>query len=222
MEQAVETHQDKMHYDENYFKWQNKNANFAGWAAEGIFTPYITKNNEILDFGCGGGNLLKRIACKKRIGVEINEIALIVAKENCDEVYRFLDEVPNDYVDVIISNNAIEHTHNPLDELKKMYNKLRKNGKIIMVVPCENICFKYKPNDINQHLFSWSPMNIGNLFSLAGFSVISSKPYIHKWPPFAPTIAKIGGRFLFNILCRIYGQINRKWFQVKIVAEKII
>jgi predicted Zn-ribbon and HTH transcriptional regulator len=155
------------------------------------------------------------------VGVEINSTAAETARENGIAIYNFVDDVPDNYVNIIISNNALEHTHYPLEELKKLYKKLKNKGKIIFIVPCENISYKYKPNDINQHLYSWSPMCIGNLFTLAGFSVIESKPYIHKWPPHYIKIAKMGGRKIFDIVCRIYGQMKREWFQVKIIAEKL-
>ncbi|MFN5838937.1 MAG: hypothetical protein ACK47J_20015, partial [Pseudanabaena sp.] len=121
----------------------------------------------------------------------------------------------------IISDNALEHTLQPLQELKSLYKKLKTGGKIIFVVPCEAISYSYKPNDINHHLYSWSPMCIGNLFTEAGFSVIESKPYIHKWPPKYQLIAKIGGRPLFEIACHIFGRIERTWFQVRVIGEKI-
>ena len=63
-------------------------------------------------------------------------------------------------------------------------------------------------------------MAIANLFEEAGFSVVSSKSYIHKWPPGYRMIAKIGGRFLFEIACRLYARIERKWFQVIVVGKK--
>jgi hypothetical protein len=63
-------------------------------------------------------------------------------------------------------------------------------------------------------------MCIGNLFTEAGFSVIESQSYIHKWPPKYRLIAKLGGRSLFEIACRIYGRIERSWFQVRVIAEK--
>jgi SAM-dependent methyltransferase len=194
---------------------------FGGWACKPIFSAYISPDDEILDFGCGGGYLLKNIDCKKRVGVDINLSVEEECRKNGVEIYHQLDDVPDDYVDIIISTNALEHTHYPLDELKKLYKKLRKNGRIVFIVPCENISFKYKPNDINQHLYSWGPMSIGNLFVLAGFSVIESKPYISKWPPHYIKIAKLGGRKIFDLACWIYGQIRREWFQVKIIAKKI-
>lgn len=62
-------------------------------------------------------------------------------------------------------------------------------------------------------------MNLGNLFTEAGYSIIHVKPYIHKWPPNYEKISKLGWP-IFNIACRIYGHIERSWYQVEIVVEK--
>ena len=102
------------------------------------------------------------------------------AKKNGVEVFDNVAAVPNNSIDVIISNNALEHALQPLDELRGLKQKLKVGGKIIFVVPCESISMKYKPNDINHHLYSWSPMCIGNMFTEAGYSLIESKSYIHK------------------------------------------
>ncbi|HAG85411.1 MAG TPA: hypothetical protein DCL61_30760 [Cyanobacteria bacterium UBA12227] len=209
------------HYDEKYFAWQAPMGEFGGWANLTKFNDYISERDHVLDFGCGGGYLLKTIQCQKKVGVEINPNAAAIAKKNGVEIYLRVEDLPDNYVDVIISDNALEHTLNPLQELKALYRKLRKGGKIIVVVPCESISYAYKPNDINHHLYSWSPMCLGNLFTEAGYSLIESKAYIHKWPPKYSLIAKYGGRGVFEILCRIYGRIDRSWFQVRAVAEKI-
>lgn len=209
------------HYDSNYFDWQSSIGAFGGWANQPKFAKYITKNDVVLDFGCGGGYLLKQIDCKKKVGVEINQSAAKTAADNGVEVYQSVEDIPDEYVDAIISNNALEHTLQPLDELKLLYRKLKNKGKIIFVVPCESISYTYKPNDVNHHLYSWSPMCIGNMFTEAGYSLIESKPYIHKWPPKYKLIAKIGGRSLFEVACQIYGRIERSWFQVRAVGEKV-
>jgi len=210
---------EKQHYDETYFDWQKSMGEFGGWANKIIYEKHISADHVVLDFGCGGGFVLKNLECKKRIGIELNPSAAETARQNGLEVYSHVDDVADDSVDIIISNNALEHTHHPFDELKKLYKKLKAGGKIIFVVPCENISYRYKPQDINQHLYSWSPMCIGNLFTLAGFNVIESSPYIHKWPPNYLKVAKFGRR-VFDFLSRIYGQYERTWFQVYIHAEK--
>jgi SAM-dependent methyltransferase len=208
------------HYDANYFHWQAAIGEFGGWANQTKFVEFISANSTVLDFGCGGGFLLKNIDCAKKIGVEVNPSAAEVAKASGVEVFCSAADVPDEHVDTIISNNALEHTLQPFQELKALYKKLRAGGTIVFVVPCESVSCSYQRNDVNHHLYSWSPMAIGNLFTEAGFSVIESKPYIHKWPPYYQVIARVGGRTLFEIACRLYGRIDRRWFQVRIVAEK--
>jgi SAM-dependent methyltransferase len=208
------------HYDDRYFRWQASIGEFGGWANQTKYLKYISANSNVLDFGCGGGFLLKNLNCSKKVGIEVNPSAAEVAKKNGVEVFARVEDVPNEYVDVIISNNALEHTLQPLEELKSLYKKLQRGGKIIFVVPCESISYAYKPKDINHHLFTWSPMCIGNLFEEAGFSVLESKPYMHKWPPKYRIIARLGGRSLFELACRIYARLERTWFQVRVVAEK--
>jgi len=208
------------HYNEEYFDWQCSVGEFGGWANQTKFLEYIGSNSDVLDFGCGGGFLLSRLRCRKKVGVEVNPSAAEAAKSRGIEVFNSVAEVPDEYVDVIISNNALEHTLQPLEELRSLHRKLREGGRTIFVVPCESISYHYKPNDINHHLYSWSPMCIGNLFTEAGFSVIESKPYIHKWPPKYRLIARLGGRSIFEIACRLYGRVERSWFQVRVIAEK--
>lgn len=208
------------HYDKQYFDWQAPIGEFGGWANQTKFIEYISDDSKVLDFGCGGGFLLKDIKCSMKVGVEINQTADELARKSGIEVFGSVPEVPDNYVDVIISNNALEHTLQPLEELRLLRNKIEVNGKIIFIVPCESISRSYKPNDVNYHLYSWSPMCIGNLFTEAGFSIIESKPYIHKWPPKYRFVARVGGRRLFEVACRIYGQFARSWFQVRVIAEK--
>ncbi len=210
----------KEHYKEKYFKWQGAIGEFGGWANIDKFRDYISADLTIVDFGCGGGYLLQNIECRKKVGIEINDVARKKSEENGIHTVSSPGEIEDDFADLIVSNHALEHTTHPLNELKEMYRILKPKGKIIFVVPCETVGYKYKPNNINYHLYSWSPMCLGNLFTEAGFRVIESKGYIHKWPPFYAKIAKIFGRTIFNMLARIYARLERSWYQVRVVAEK--
>jgi 2-polyprenyl-3-methyl-5-hydroxy-6-metoxy-1,4-benzoquinol methylase len=208
------------HYDAQYFGWQSSIGEFGGWANQSKFVKYISSHSKVLDFGCGGGFLLKNLECSKKVGVEVNSVARETAKKHGIEVFARVEDMPDEYVDTVISNHVLEHTYQPLGELKSLYKKLEPGGKIIFVVPCESISSRYKPNDINHHLYTWSPMCLGNLFSEAGFSVIESKAYLHKWPPKYRFIAGLGGRVLFDLACRLYARVERSSFQVRVVAEK--
>jgi 2-polyprenyl-3-methyl-5-hydroxy-6-metoxy-1,4-benzoquinol methylase len=208
------------HYDQNYFDWQKNIGAFGGWADLIKFEKYITSEMNVIDFGCGGGFLLNNIKCKDKIGIEINDDARKSLEGTGIRSFKYVSEVPDDWADCIISNHALEHVNDPLAQLISLKAKLKKGGKIVFVVPCESINMKYAPNNINYHLFSWSPMNLGNLFTEAGFKVIESKAFIHKWPPFYYSLAKLFGKKMFHLLCVLYGHIARSWFQVRIVATK--
>jgi SAM-dependent methyltransferase len=208
------------HYDENYFNWQKNIGAFGGWANLMKFEKYITPETNVIDFGCGGGFLLKNINCNGKIGIEIND----AARKNIDNFgirsFKYVQDAPDNWADCIISNHALEHVPDPFNQILLLKQKLKTGGKIIFVVPYD--LEKYKPNNINFHLFSWSPMNIGNLFTAAGYKVIESKTLHHYWPPFYQKIAKIFGKLIFNLICRIYGNIlSRYSSQVRVVAEKV-
>ncbi|MCP4535637.1 MAG: class I SAM-dependent methyltransferase [Chloroflexi bacterium] len=208
------------HYNKEYFDWQCSIGEFGGWANLTKFEKYIRPHFNILDFGCGGGYLLSNIVCKGKMGIEINEGARRQAVQLGLDIYTTTSQIQDDWADIIISNNALEHTLHPLLELEALYPKLKSGGYIVFVVPCESIHYKYIPNHISYHLYSWSPMCIGNLFTEAGFVVQESKPYFHKWPPKYRAIARLGGRKLFEISCKITGYVRQKWIQVRVVARK--
>ena len=88
------------HYDDDYFDWQSEAGEFGGWANQTKFINYISKDDVVLDFGCGGGYLLKNLDCKKRCGVEINPAAAATARKNGVEIYDSVDDIPNDSIEL--------------------------------------------------------------------------------------------------------------------------
>ena len=159
--------------------------------------------------------------CKiEKHGVEINEFARQEAIQNGLKCYKSSKELPSDYFDLIISNNALEHCDNPFLELKELYRALKKNCKICLVVPLDNLNYKYKDDDKDFHLYSWSPMNLGNILKANNFKVITSKPFIHKWFPYYNRVKKYIPWWLFHFFCYAYGSLNRNWFQIRAVAIK--
>ena len=209
-----------LHYSESYFNWQSQIGLFGGKANKSKFQPYIKPTDFVIDFGAGGGFLIEQIDCSKKFGVEINPSARSSAEKRGVPMKSGLDQLETSSVDVAISNHALEHVDSPLEILKEIHRVLKPGGKAVFVVPCEAISYAYQPNDINYHLFTWSPMNLGNLFHRAGFEVIESKPYMHKWPPHFQKIQKIVGWTLFHRICRIWSRIDRVSFQVRCVAQK--
>lgn len=211
------------HYDAGYYDWQRDIGEFGGWADQYKFRDSIRQDDTVIDFGCGGGFLLKNLNCKKKIGIEPNPSAVdSIRSLNMLHFYNAVDalqELGEGVADVIISNHALEHTLNPLQEIKNLRPLLKPGGIIHFVVPCEAISCLYRTSDINHHLYTWCPQNLGNLFTEAGYQVEYSKPYIHKWPRYYRHIARLGWP-VFNLACRIYGHLQRSSFQVELKATK--
>jgi SAM-dependent methyltransferase len=208
------------YYDNKYFDWQAPIGEFGGWANLTKFRPFIDNDFNVIDFGCGGGYLLKNIRCKEKIGVEVNDSAREQAQQNGIRTVKSSMDIDEKWADLIISNHALEHVSDPLSELQNLKRLLKPNGKIVFYVPCESIHLAYRNNDVNQHLFTWSPMCLGNIFSEAGYLIEESAPYYHQWPPKNyRRIARWGGRQLFDFCCRLYAHWDRTVFQVRVIAS---
>jgi SAM-dependent methyltransferase len=207
-------------YDQTYFNYQRQIGVFGGWANAPIFQPHVKALDKVIDFGCGGGDLLKKLNCGEKIGIEINEHARQVATSNGIQTVSSASEIADGWADVIISSHALEHTACPLDELKFLKDKLRPGGLIVFLVPSEGALNSYNPEDPNHHLYTWSPMCLGNLFQQCGFNVISAKALIHRWPPLYKYIAKMGWG-IFDISCRIYGFLKiTEYVQSMVIGRK--
>jgi SAM-dependent methyltransferase len=216
------------HYGSEYFHWQSEIGRFGGWANLSKFAPFVEHNMRVLDFGCGGGFLLYNLNCREKLGIEINPVARAAAEHNSINAVSSAAEVPDGWADLIISNHALEHCTYPLGELQELFRKVAPGGRIVFFVPSESIRHKFKKNDPNHHLYSWSPMSAANLFSEAGFRVQESKAYLHVWPPsgLPKLLRRIGGRFLFELGCRAYGTLTYLGLsptsvsQIRIVAQR--
>src|ERR1700730_18197235 len=208
-------------YDTTYFDSQRLVGEFGGWANALRFAPHINPDDDVLDFGCGGGFLLKELNCRRRLVVEINAAARAVASGTGVEVYADIASVPDNSVSVIVSNHCLEHVPNPYGALVELRPKLRENGLVMFVVPCEKASMKYRADDRDHHLYTFTPLCLGNLFCEAGYRVLSSTRDRFRWPPKYRLIGQLLGRTGFDVVCIIWYYIDRRHsFQVRLMARK--
>lgn len=214
------------HYGPSYFAWQRSGGELSAIADRWKFEPFISPDDVVLDFGCGGGYLLSTFLCRGRYGVELNEIARQEAPEDIN-VYPSIDELPATLLfDVIISHHALEHVDHPLEILQRLRERLKPGGKIVFVVPSESWHKQraYQSGDINQHLYSWTPLLLGNLFVRAGLRVERAELLCHRWLPKTEKLRRLMppsffDSWFFHFGCRSWSAVTRSR-QVRIVASR--
>ncbi len=211
------------HYDEKYWAWQKIIGETGGILNKFKFEEYIKPTDTVIDFGCGGGFLLNQLQCARKIGAEVNTTAIKQAQEYGIETYSDLNAIDDNIADVIISNHALEHVPSPYDIITLLKRKLKKDGLLIIVVPSEQACnasYGFKEEDRNQHLFTWTPMTLGNLIKLAGFAIIKSEAIQHCWVGDYINEAKNDDLTDYHERCHQHA-IKTNSYQIRVVAKKL-
>jgi SAM-dependent methyltransferase len=168
------TYGDSAHYDADYFTWQNHLADFKATLKARRLAPYVQPTDTVIDFGAAGGAMLASLPGAVKIGVEINDVARAAAARDFGlDMRKALDEVPDETADVIVSNHTLEHLSSPFDALRQLRPKLKPEGRLVLVLPIDDWRARdsrtWRPDDINRHFYTWTPMNLGNLLDEAGF-----------------------------------------------------
>lgn len=180
-----------------------------------FYLPYLNKDMEVLDFGCGNGSLTKAVSpyVKTIEGLEINDYPRKIAIEQQKlKVYASLASLPIDKTyDAIISNHALEHIPNVIDTLKTIHKHLQPNGTFITVLPIDDFRTKknrtWNPNDIDHHLQTWTPLLFGNALQEAGFTPVQLKIITHAW---TPRLFFLGDNILQSIACYLFSAYKKR------------
>lgn len=198
------------YYDEQYFEWQQSMGKFGGKIKSNFFKPYIKNNMTVLEFGSGGGYLLDNICVKEKMGIEINDAARKAAKEIGIDSVKNISDISDNYADIIISTSVLEHVENPLGILRELRCKLKDGGLIVFHVPNESCKTEYERSEVNNHLYTWNCLNLGNLFKAAGYFVYSVERIQEVWPKNYLEIEKEVSPELFEVICEIGGKAFNK------------
>jgi len=145
--------------------------------------PYLDPSWSIVDFGCSAGQITANLRVREKVGVEINEPAVRMARDVQGlHVVGSLDELPNSTYDAVVTHHVLEHVPEAFAILGNVARVLKPGGRLIIVVPGESSSYSghnhWRP-EINKHLYSWTPLTLGNLCVAAGFviEVARTLPY---------------------------------------------
>jgi SAM-dependent methyltransferase len=194
------------------------------------FRPFCGDDLVLLDFGCADGLFLRNLPARRRIGVEANAAALdrcreICRQEDCSiELHPSLENVKEASVDLLISNHCLEHVPNPFGALLGMLKVLKPGGRLVLILPFDDWRAsehrEWRPGDLANHLYTWSPLNIGNLLTDAGFVVDWAKLITSAWSPKFMRLRRFVPPPVFSGICRAFAQLRHRR-QVFCLAHKL-
>ena len=142
---------------------------------------YVSENERVLEIGVGLGTNLRYLQCQEKVGFDIGDYG----KEACEaygiEFCSALDELGDRKFSTVILHHVIEHVPNPLETIESAKGFLSDDGKILIFVPNDapRRERKYRQDDPNHHLYSWSALTLGNLVESSGLRIeeIRTRPF---------------------------------------------
>lgn len=191
---------------------------------------YLPENaNKIMDIGCGNGAFASLVKQKNEAevwGIELMEEEAKIAKTVLDKVLignceKYIEDLPENYFDVIFFNDVLEHLADPYSVLDILKSKLSANGVIISSLP--NVRFyrtfykvvflkdwKYDEYGImdKTHLRFFTGKSIKRMYEELGYDVL-----IHQGINITKSLKPI----LFNILT-LFTQMDIRIHQYATVA----
>jgi len=197
---------------EAYFAQQNLSGDLGGKLKARLF-PLVKKSDAVLDFGCGGGWLLKNLEAQTRIGVDPNAAAREQCLRNGIEAYASISDVPSEYVfDCALSNHALEHVADPIAALKALRSRLKPGGRVYIVVPIDDwrVQRRVDLRNRDRHLHTWTPLLLGNTLDEAGFEDISVEVMTTAWPPRFEFFHRVLPSPLFDALCWVSSAVLKR------------
>lgn len=141
----------------------------------------------LLDFGCGGGSFLRRMADRgwAVTGLDCSPDAVQVVTRELG-LRAFVGSLPHPHLapstfELITMWHSLEHVHDPLAVLREAYHLLVPGGRL--VVACPNIdswAFRrYAESwfglDLPRHLTHFTPVSLGRMLQTAGLRVVEHR-----------------------------------------------
>lgn len=143
---------------------------------------FFWKNKgKILDVGTGNGAYLEVLKGWgwDSYGLEISKETVINAKksgiQNIEQGVLLTSKFPNEYFDAVRFSHVMEHVPSPKKELDKTNKLLKKNGKVIILIPNINSLFFYLfrsywyPLDPPRHFYHFTPESIKSYLYQTGY-----------------------------------------------------
>jgi SAM-dependent methyltransferase len=146
--------------------------------------PKFQSEGRILEIGCGTGVYLDIMMDLgwKTFGVEISEKASLIARQEGHDIFNgTLEETewPNHFFQAACLWHVLEHLHDPIKTLKKMYKIMQPGAELLIEVPNFNgLSSKFFKEDwfgldVPRHLYFFTADTLRAILEKTGFRIRS-------------------------------------------------
>jgi len=151
-----------------------------------LIKKYVKLQGRILDIGCGPDGMINHIDQAERFGLDpLMDYYLSDFKMPKSIRWRkgVGESIPfeNEYFDLVITTNTLDHTQQPEKMLEEVYRVLRKGGHLFLSVNCYGPIsllgrriFEKLRIDSTWHPFSFSFSQVQHLLTKLKFNVLVS------------------------------------------------
>ncbi|MDD4877880.1 MAG: class I SAM-dependent methyltransferase [Candidatus Nanoarchaeia archaeon] len=193
--------------DKQYYMFRAKYANKTYWEF------FKGLNGKFIEFGSGiGQNIF--LHKDKTIGIDISKFARKECENRGIETKAGIKEIKSSSLNGILCLHVLEHLEEPLKTLKEFSRVLKKEGRLVLVVPY--LTHTKLPSDLSAgHLYGWTFASLETLLDRAGFKVI------HRQFEYASGFSVFRRLpFRLALICiKFLGMIKNKR-EIVLVAEK--
>jgi len=199
----------------DYFDWQSGKGTAVSAEIDAFkYTPHVRAGDTVVDFGCGGGQMVARLNAARRIGIDPNVHARAEATALGIETAASPREVESAVADVVLSHHALEHAVSPWAELVELRRILKPGGSLVLWVPLDDWRRSAQRlatgPDENHHLFTWTPRLLWNLLAEAGYDVIEVRVVTHAWPPCRELLWRLLPERAFHAVAHAWSALRRE------------
>lgn len=151
-----------------------------------IDKKYLKAPKDVLDLGCGYGDFINNVQCRRKTAIDLNPDAknyLAAGINFINSTADNLAEIPSDSIDLIFTSNLLEHLTD--DELERsaaeMQRVLRADGMVITMQP--NYYYAYREYfDDYTHKKVFSHQSLQDFFTANRFKTVAVEK---KFIPFS-------------------------------------
>ena len=153
--------------------------------------PWVGRGR-LLDFGCGGGSYLKRMADRgwsvTGLDSAVGAVRSVQSELGLHTLAGTLPhpELPPGSFDVVTLWQSIEHVHEPLTILREAFKLLTPGGKLVIACPnadswpARAFGRDWFALDVPRHLTHFTPTTLTTMLTAAGFRVEALRQVRHS------------------------------------------